>query len=509
MKLISSQLVRSWRRSRFLSSGIYDGVLCHYSTSSSTSWPSTSTAENNRVSSLYKRVSIAGDPRVSMAPILDQWIQEGHEIDRKDLHFLVNRLWTFRRFAHALQVSEWMKEKHSSLSLKGTATQLELISRVYGLHAAENYFNHLPHTSRTRVVFYALLNCYMSAKSVRKAEDLMQKMKKLGFANAVLPYNIMLKLYIQLEKYDTVKQVMEEMDKMGFNWDTFTYRILLNAYSNSGKVSEMETVLMKMEADPQHIMKHTDYISTANGYLKAGAVDKSLIMLKRAEHLANGKVKKHVCHCLLTLYARAKGKEEVFRIWNVYKRSWDIYNKGYLSMVSALVILDDLEGAEKIIDEWMDALSGDGELDFKVVNSLLRAYGKRGDLERAEALICRLRERSAQEPPRSTWATLAIGYQMHNQMEDSVKTMKKAFLTDHGANWVLSRVSLVRCLDYLKMKGNLEELEEFKALIEKLGYNAENLLSGMSEDGEEKCNIDHQAEEDDVESDDVIVWKAD
>lgn len=337
----------------------------------------------------------------------------------------------------------------------------------------------------------------------------MQKMKKLGFANAVLPYNIMLKLYIQLEKYDTVKQVMEEMDKMGFNWDTFTYRILLNAYSNSGKVSEMETVLMKMEADPQHIMKHTDYISTANGYLKAGAVDKSLIMLKRAEHLANGKVKKHVCHCLLTLYARAKGKEEVFRIWNVYKRSWDIYNKGYLSMVSALVILDDLEGAEKIIDEWMDALSGDGELDFKVVNSLLRAYGKRGDLERAEALICRLRERSAQEPPRSTWATLAIGYQMHNQMEDSVKTMKKAFLTDHGANWVLSRVSLVRCLDYLKMKGNLEELEEFKALIEKLGYNAENLLSGMSEDGEEKCNIDHQAEEDDVESDDVIVWKAD
>jgi len=349
----------------------------------------------------------------------------------------------------------------------------------------------------------------MSAKSVMKAEDLMLKMKKLGFANTAFPYNIMLKLYIQLEKYDKVKQIMEEMDEMGFYSDTFKYRILLNAYSNSGNVSEMETLLMRMEADPQHIMKHTDYVSAANGYLKAGVIEKSLIMLKRAEHLAKDKVKKHVYHCLLTLYAHAKAKEEVFRIWNLYKRSWNIYNKGYLCMVSALVILEDLEGAEMMIDDWMDALSGHSKLDFRVVNSLLRAYGNRGELERAEALICRVRERSAQEPPRSTWATLAIGYQMHNQMEDSVKTLKKAILTDHEGNWVLTRVYLVRCLDYLTLKGNVEELEEFKTFIEKHGYNAENLLSGRQEDGEETSTIDHQAEEYDVDSDDVIVQKAD
>ena len=104
MKLTGSHSVRSWRRCRFLSSRVCDGVLCRYSTSSSTSSPSTSSSENNRVSSLYKRISIAGDPRVSMAPILDEWIQEGHEIDRKDLYFLVNRLRNFRRFTHALQV---------------------------------------------------------------------------------------------------------------------------------------------------------------------------------------------------------------------------------------------------------------------------------------------------------------------------------------------------------------------------------------------------------------------
>lgn len=338
----------------------------------------------------------------------------------------------------------------------------------------------------------------------------MQKMKKLGFANRAMTYNIMLKLYIQLENYDKVKQVMEEMETMGFTWNTFTYRILLNAHSNSGKAKEMESVLMKMEADPLHIMKHSDYVTAANGYLKAGVLDKSLIMLKRAEQIANHKAKKHVYHCLLTLYANAKAKEEVFRIWNLYKRSFKVYNKGYLCMVSALVILDDLEGAERMIDEWVGSLSGDdnNKPDTKVINSLVRAYGNKGDFERAEALIDRVRERSNEEPHRSTWAILALGYQMHNQMEDSVKTMKKALLAD-GRRWMLNKGPLLRCLDYLKMKGNPEELEEFTTLIEKYGYTAENLLSGDSKDAEVQPTFDHQEEEDDMESDGIIVQKAD
>ncbi|OVA14939.1 hypothetical protein BVC80_8951g46 [Macleaya cordata] len=73
-----------------------------YSTETVTSTPpSTSTSKDT----LYKRISPVGDPRVSIIPVLDKWIEEGKSVDGEELRSLIKQLRVYRRFKHALEVS--------------------------------------------------------------------------------------------------------------------------------------------------------------------------------------------------------------------------------------------------------------------------------------------------------------------------------------------------------------------------------------------------------------------
>lgn len=53
---------------------------------------------------LYRRISPIGDPRVSIVPILEQWIEEGRTVSRAPLLAIVKELRRYKRYAHALEV---------------------------------------------------------------------------------------------------------------------------------------------------------------------------------------------------------------------------------------------------------------------------------------------------------------------------------------------------------------------------------------------------------------------
>lgn len=57
------------------------------------------------IDSLYSRVSRAGDPKVSIIPVIDQWLEEGRQVQQSDLIIMIKQLRKFRRYSQALQVS--------------------------------------------------------------------------------------------------------------------------------------------------------------------------------------------------------------------------------------------------------------------------------------------------------------------------------------------------------------------------------------------------------------------
>ena len=91
-------------------------------------------------------------------------------------------------------------------------------------------------------------------------------------------------------------------------------------------------------------------------------------MLKKLEGQITEKTKSIASDTLLKSYSRQGNKDELYRVWKPDEKRDRIYNKGYMSMVSSLLMLDDIEAAEMMFKEW--------ELSyyFRVPNILINAY---------------------------------------------------------------------------------------------------------------------------------------
>ncbi|XP_050207332.1 pentatricopeptide repeat-containing protein At2g20710, mitochondrial-like [Mercurialis annua] len=409
---------------------------------------------------LYSRISRTGQPSISVIPVIEKWLEEGKAIKQTELQKFIKQLRKYRRYGHALQISEWMTDQGSyQLSPGDVAIRIDLISKVHGVEKAEEYFDSIPDTSRTLQVYGSLLNCYAHSKNLEKAEAIFQKMKELRFLKTSLSYNVMLSLYSRIGKYEKLDPLMKEMQENGVSCDMYSYNIRLNAYVISSDIDEMEKLLMKMEVDPEITMDFHAYVVAANGYLKAGLIDKALTMLKRSEQLVNGSNRRFAYEVLITLHTAARNKADVYRIWNKLKNIGRFLNSSYLHMISSLVKLDDIDGAEKIWEEWN---SGKVLFDIRIPNLMINAYSKKGAFDKAESFINKIIE-SGNKPDGASWNYLAVGYNERDQMEKAVETMRKA-ISASKLGWKPSLPTLSSCIWYLKRQGDVKSAEELLKL---------------------------------------------
>ncbi|XP_052115447.1 pentatricopeptide repeat-containing protein At2g20710, mitochondrial [Arachis duranensis] len=420
--------------------------------------------------SLFLRISRAGQPNISMNRILDQWVQEGGPVRHFELRFFIKQLRSHRRFNHALQVLEWMgDERKHHLTSGDIAVRLDLIAKVHGLGPAEKYFNSISDSVKDFKVYSALLNCYTQHNSVEKAEATMQKLKEYACKHTidlVLSYNALLKLYVRVSEYDKFDSLMREMLSKDM-YDSVSLNTRLNAYAVVKDIDGLESLLLRMEADPKATIDWITYSIAAKAYIQAGQHEKAYAMLRKSEDLIEPKRRRAAYGSLLTMYGSMGKKEDVYRIWDMCKRLNRPCNANYISMLTALARLNDVDGAERIFEEWE---SGNTCFDIRIPNVMMSAYCKNGLVEKAEAFIDRL-SKSRNELGGSIWDRLAHGYYRNNDMDNAIQTMKKAILGGQpGSTWKPYRFTLATCIDYLKDKGDLEGASEILRLCLERGY---------------------------------------
>jgi len=300
----------------------------------------------------------------------------------------------------------------------------------------------------------------------------MQKLKQLGYAST-LAYNVMMTLYAKLGYLEKLQSLVLEMEDNGISGDLISYNILLNVYASVPNVAEMEKVLMKMEADPL-LIDWSSYAIAAKGYLKAGDIEKANESLKKCEHRLMGKREKLGIDMLITLYTSMGNKDDVYRIWNKYKKKVKRHNSSYHCMIRGLEKLDDLDGAEEIFAEWE---TNRVQFDIRIPNLLISAYCKKGHMEKAISIIEQLEE-SGKHPNGSTWNRLALGYCVQNDMDKAVDTMKKAILASQPG-WKPHFHSLASCAKYLQSKGDTQGEEELKDLLRVRGLCSKEFERGL------------------------------
>lgn len=261
-----------------------------------------------------------------------------------------------------------------------------------------------------------------------------------------------------MEKLEALLHEMEEKSSS----DNYTFATCLSAYAAASDSNGIDMIMTRMESDSRIFLDWKDYSVAVTAYRKVGLVDKALEMLKKIEVLMknrNPNERTAAFDFLLRMYAKIGGRDELWRIWNLYKKK-RIWNKSYMCMISSVLMFDDIEGAEKILDEWESRVIA---YDFRIPNCVINAYIKDGHLGKAEALLSRGIAKGG-APTFYTWLSMAGGYIEDNQVVEAIKALKKAIpLSPPHPNPIKDR--LATCLDYLEGRGDVEEAEECIRLL--------------------------------------------
>nr|CAD1844927.1 unnamed protein product [Ananas comosus var. bracteatus] len=429
-------------------------------------------------SSLYRRIATMENEGLRSGAVLDRWEEEEQRLSKWELCRVAKELRKFRRFRLALEVYEWMADQGDRFAFTSSdmAIQVDLLAKVHGISRAEEHFSKLPDVLKDKRTYGALLNVYGQAKMKEKAEAIVETMRNSGYAIDPLPFNVMMTLYMNVGEHDKVPKIIQEMREKNINYDIYSYNIWITNCAAMQNVEEMERVVALMTSDSNINANWTTYTTLATMYIRLGNFEKAQNCLKEAEIRMTGRDRTPFNY-LIGLYTSIGKKEDVYRIWNWYKRSFPtMLNLGYQSMLSALIRLGDLDGAEMIYEEWMSNASN---YDPKICNILVGWYARNGFVGKAKEGIDRLIEKGGKPKP-ITWEVLAEGYINEKQLSEALSCMKEAASYEGVNNWrpkpanIASLVALCNekneagsrdlLAEILRSRG-FHEREEYKSLI--------------------------------------------
>lgn len=450
------------------------------------------------------------NPELGVASVLNQCEKEGKKLTKWELCRIVRELRKFKRFKLALEVYEWMNNRieRFRLSSSDTAIQLDLIAKVRGVSSAEDYFIRLPDTLKDKRIFGALLNAYVGAKERDKAEFLMERMREKGYINHPLPYNVMMTLYMKLNEYDKVEKLVSEMKQRDIPLDLYSYNIWLSARGSQGSVEGMEQVFEEMKLEPTIVPNWTTFSTVAAVYIKLGLLEKAELCLKDLETRITGRDKMPY-HYLISLYGSLGNKEEVYRVWNTYKSIFpNIPNWGYHAVISSLIRLGDIEGAEKIYEEWLPIKAS---YDPKVANLLLGWYVREEPFEKAKSFFdCMVQ--GGGKPNSGSWEILAEGHIKEGSISEALSCFREAVLAETPKYWRPKPFNVSAFIGLCEQEGDQTSKEDIVVLLRQLGCLQDetyrSLLVGLSDVDvgmdEGQLVFDNKTEETDSEESEML-----
>ncbi|OMO69623.1 hypothetical protein CCACVL1_19368 [Corchorus capsularis] len=417
---------------------------------------------------VYRKISLMEDPELGSATVLNDLEKEGRQLTGWELRRVVKELRKYKRYKLALGVYEWMNNREERFRLSGSdvAIQLDLIAKVRGVSSAEEFFLQLPDTLKDdKRIYGALLNAYVRAKMRDKAESLIDNMRNKGYVMQALSYNVMMTLYMNLKEYDKVESMVSEMMEKNIRLDIYSYNIWLSSCGSQGSVEKLEHVYEQMKEDRSINPNWTSFSTMATMYIKMGLLEKAEECLRNVESRITGRDRMPY-HYLISLYASAGNKEEVYRLWKVYKSSFpSITNLGYHAMISALIKAGDVEGAENIYEEWLSVKTYH---DPRVTNLLIVSYVKEGNFDKAESLFNQISEGGG-KPNVSSWEILAEGHLQEKRMEEALSCLKKAFATKGSGGWKPKPIFVSTFFNLCEEKADTASREALVGLLRESG----------------------------------------
>nr|GMD62140.1 pentatricopeptide repeat-containing protein At1g02150 [Ipomoea batatas] len=442
---------------------------------------------------IYRRFSSMPDPETGAASVLNQYENEGKKISKFGLSRVVKELRKFRSYKLALGVYEWMENRPERfwMTTSDIAIKLDLISKVHGISSAETYFQKLSDSLTDRRVYGSLLNAYVHGSMKEKAEALFGKMREQGFMTQALSWNVMMSLYMNFKDYGKVDAIVSEMMAKNVPLDMYSYNIWILSLGSQGALEKMEQAFEQMKLDTSITLGWTTFSTMATIYIKEGQLEKADECLKQIERRFQDQGRLPY-HYIIGLYGNLGRKEEVHRIWDVYKSKFlNIPNVGYRGVISSLVRSGDIEGAESIFDEWLSKTS---MYDPRIGNILLEWYVRSGLTEKAGAFFNKIVEAGVQ-PNSRTLEILAENHVRVRRISEALSFLKDAFSAAASKNWRPRPATISSILQHCEQANDGASKELLFAVLKQVGCLDDEKYMSM-------CSGKHTGNE--LETDDNI-----
>ncbi|RVW35942.1 Pentatricopeptide repeat-containing protein, mitochondrial [Vitis vinifera] len=310
-------------------------------------------------------------------------------------------------------------EEHKKLDMveRDYASRVDLIAKVRGLQKAEHYIEKIPKSFRGELVYRTLLANCVSTTNAKKAEEVFNKMKDLGFPITTFACNQLLLLYKRVDK-KKIADVLLLMEKEDVKPSLFTYGLLIDTKGQSNDITGMEQIVETMKAEGIEPNLQVQSILVRH-YVFGGLKEKAEAILKEMEG-GNLKENRWVCRVLLPPYAALGKADDVERIWKVCESNPRLPE--FVAAIEAYGKLKKVEEAEAIFNKMSKTFK---RLSSKHYSALLKVYADHKMLIKGKDLVKQMSDSGCRIGP-LTWDALVKLYVEAGEVEKADKILQKA-----------------------------------------------------------------------------------
>ncbi|GAV79703.1 PPR domain-containing protein/PPR_2 domain-containing protein, partial [Cephalotus follicularis] len=331
-------------------------------------------------------------PKRSATNVIERWVSEGNTVTISDLRCISKDLTRSQRYKHALEISEWMvAHDEFEMSDSDYAVRIDLMTKVFGIDAAERYFEGLPHSAKTNETYTALLHSYAGAKLTEKAEGLVESIKRSNLSFNALTYNEMMTLYMSVGQIEKVSLIVEEMKRQKVEPDIFTYNLWISSCAATFNIVQVRAILDEMGHDSDSRENWVKYINLVNIYLSTNNLASESPLVETAKSVTQ---REWITYdFLIILYAGLGNIDRINQIWKSLRMTKQkMTSRNYICILSTYLMLGHWKEVGEVIDQWRESASTD--FDITACNRLIDALTELGLTEKVNDFELLLIERN-------------------------------------------------------------------------------------------------------------------
>ncbi|KAI3864821.1 hypothetical protein MKX03_000720 [Papaver bracteatum] len=391
-------------------------------------------------------------------------MEEIKALEHIKIREVLHNLSKCKMYEMALQLSNWLESKNMFNFEEGRdyATRLNLIAKRRGMALAEKYLKQsIPETFKGETVYVTMLCNYVSVGDVKKAEQVFEKMRDLGFPVSGFACQQMILLYKKFDK-KKIKSVLSFMRENDVKPTRFIYRLLVDLKGAANDIAGMEELVEALKSDGLELDNQIRAV-LARYYILAGLDEKAGKILKEME--GEDLEENHgACKHLLPLYTALGKADEVERIWKVCESDGCVDD--YLAAISAFGKVGRVEKAEEIFEK---RIKSGKRISSKGFAALLNVYGDHKLLAKGKDLVKRMA--SARHPiNRFVWDALVKLYVDAGEVEKADLVLQNAMQQGGKRMEPPLYNSFHVMMDQYSIRGDIHNTEKIFHQLRQSGY---------------------------------------